>query len=282
MLETTYAFAIGGPPNSGKTFTIITAPKPVAVIYCDRPGGDVDLRDLEDVGIYLYKVDPNNFKESVRQQISKVRNDIGPRKLKSVVMDSASMGQNQQVQKKSNNNRASMNIKSYGTVSMDMMDVLDDLFSLQGVNRGVTFHIKEEAVNNDRKERIGTIWKPMVMPGAAKLLTNYCALIGYTWKRAKRDGTGNNYGTCFLEEMPGKAGFMKFDCAKSPEGWGYAEPSDISAWFKRIEEDTKLRKEVIRAAAMKGVQAPPAETLKNNEPQGEQNDATNENAGDDL
>jgi hypothetical protein len=101
MLETTHAFAIGGPPNSGKTFTILTAPKPVAVIYCDRPGGDIDLRDLEDIGIHLYKVDPNNFRESVRQQISKVRNDIGPRKLKTAILDSASMGQTMQIQKQS-------------------------------------------------------------------------------------------------------------------------------------------------------------------------------------
>lgn len=277
MLETTHAFAIGGPPNSGKTFTILTAPKPVAVIYCDRPGGDIDLRDLEDIGIHLYKVDPNNFRESVRQQISKVRNDIGPRKLKTAILDSASMGQTMQVQKQSGNNRASMNIKSYGNVSMNMMDVLDDLFSLQGVHRGVTFHIKE--VVND-KERIGTIWKPMVMPGVAKLLTNYCALIGYTWKRARADGKGNNYGTCFLEEMRGKVGTMKFDCAKSPEGWGYSEPSDISAWFKRIEDDTKARKELIRAAALQGVQAPPEDALKSTNETTEP--ADNDNPGDDL
>lgn len=280
MLETTHAFAIGGPPNSGKTFTILTAPKPVAVIYCDRPGGDIDLRDLEDIGIHLYKVDPNNFRESVRQQISKVRNDIGPKKLKTAILDSASMGQTMQVQKQSGNNRASMNIKSYGNVSMNMMDVLDDLFSLQGVHRGVTFHIKEEAIVNDKKERIGTIWKPMVMPGVAKLLTNYCALIGYTWKRARADGKGNNYGTCFLEEMRGKVGTMKFDCAKSPEGWGYSEPSDISAWFKRIEDDTKARKELIRAAALQGVQAPPEDALKSTNETTEP--ADNDNPGDDL
>ena len=280
MLETTHAFAIGGPPNSGKTFTILTAPKPVAVIYCDRPGGDIDLRDLEDIGIHLYKVDPNNFRESVRQQISKVRNDIGPRKLKTVILDSASMGQTMQVQKQSGNNRASMNIKSYGNVSMNMMDVLDDLFSLQGVHRGVTFHIREEAIINDKKERIGTIWKPMVMPGVAKLLTNYCALIGYTWKRPRADGKGNNYGTCFLEEMRGKVGTMKFDCAKSPEGWGYSEPSDISAWFKRIEDDTKARKELIRAAALQGVQAPPEDALKSTNETTEP--ADNDNPGDDL
>ena len=280
MLETTHAFAIGGPPNSGKTFTILTAPKPVAVIYCDRPGGDIDLRDLEDIGIHLYKVDPNNFRESVRQQISKVRNDIGPKKLKTAILDSASMGQTMQVQKQSGNNRASMNIKSYGNVSMNMMDVLDDLFSLQGVHRGVTFHIKEEAIINDKKERIGTIWKPMVMPGVAKLLTNYCALIGYTWKRARADGKGNNYGTCFLEEMRGKVGTMKFDCAKSPEGWGYSEPSDISAWFKRIEDDTKARKELIRAAALQGVQAPPEDALKSTNETTEP--ADNDNPGDDL
>jgi putative hemolysin len=280
MLETTHAFAIGGPPNSGKTFTILTAPKPVAVIYCDRPGGDIDLRDLEDIGIHLYKVDPNNFRESVRQQISKVRNDIGPRKLKTAILDSASMGQTMQIQKQSGNNRASMNIKSYGNVSMNMMDVLDDLFSLQGVHRGVTFHIKEEAIVNDKKERIGTIWKPMVMPGVAKLLTNYCALIGYTWKRARADGKGNNYGTCFLEEMRGKVGTMKFDCAKSPEGWGYSEPSDISAWFKRIEDDTKARKELIRAAALQGVQAPPEDALKSTNETTEP--ADNDNPEDDL
>jgi len=280
MLETTHAFAIGGPPNSGKTFTILTAPKPVAVIYCDRPGGDIDLRDLEDIGIHLYKVDPNNFRESVRQQISKVRNDIGPRKLKTAILDSASMGQTMQIQKQSGNNRASMNIKSYGTVSMNMMDVLDDLFSLQGVPRGVTFHIKEEAIVNDKKERIGTIWQPMVMPGVAKLLTNYCALIGYTWKRARADGKGNNYGTCFLEEMRGKVGTMKFDCAKSPEGWGYSEPSDISAWFKRIEDDTKARKELIRAAALQGVQAPPEDALKSTNETTEP--ADNDNPEDDL
>lgn len=280
MLETTHAFAIGGPPNSGKTFTILTAPKPVAVIYCDRPGGDIDLRDLEDIGIHLYKVDPNNFRESVHQQISKVRNDIGPKKLKTAILDSASMGQTMQVQKQSGNNRASMNIKSYGNVSMNMMDVLDDLFSLQGVHRGVTFHIKEEAIVNDKKERIGTIWKPMVMPGVAKLLTNYCALIGYTWKRARADGKGNNYGTCFLEEMRGKVGAMKFDCAKSPEGWGYSEPSDISAWFKRIEDDTKARKELIRAAALQGVQAPPEDALKSTNETTEP--ADNDNPGDDL
>ena len=280
MLETTHAFAIGGPPNSGKTFTILTAPKPVAVIPCDRPGGDIDLRDLEDIGIYLYKVDPNNFRESVRQQISKIRNDIGPKKLKTAILDSASMGQTMQVQKQSGNNRASMNIKSYGNVSMNMMDVLDDLFSLQGVHRGVTFHIKEEAIVNDKKERIGTIWKPMVMPGVAKLLTNYCALIGYTWKRARADGKGNNYGTCFLEEMRGKVGTMKFDCAKSPEGWGYSEPSDISAWFKRIEDDTKARKELIRAAALQGVQAPPEDALKSTNETTEP--ADNDNPGDDL
>lgn len=280
MLETTHAFAIGGPPNSGKTFTILTAPKPVAVIPCDRPGGDIDLRDLEDIGIYLYKVDPNNFRESVRQQISKIRNDIGPKKLKTAILDSVSMGQTMQVQKQSGNNRASMNIKSYGNVSMNMMDVLDDLFSLQGVHRGVTFHIKEEAIVNDKKERIGTIWKPMVMPGVAKLLTNYCALIGYTWKRARADGKGNNYGTCFLEEMRGKVGTMKFDCAKSPEGWGYSEPSDISAWFKRIEDDTKARKELIRAAALQGVQAPPEDALKSTNETTEP--ADNDNPGDDL
>jgi len=280
MLETTHAFAIGGPPNSGKTFTILTAPKPVAVIYCDRPGGDIDLRDLEDIGIHLYKVDPNNFRESVRQQISKVRNDIGPRKLKTAILDSASMGQTMQIQKQSGNNRASMNIKSYGNVSMNMMDVLDDLFSLQGVHRGVTFHIKEEAIVNDKKERIGTIWQPMVMPGVAKLLTNYCALIGYTWKRARADGKGNNYGTCFLEEMRGKVGTMKFDCAKSPEGWGYSEPSDISAWFKRIEDDTKARKELIRAAALQGVQAPPEDALKSTNETTEP--ADNDNPEDDL
>lgn len=280
MLETTHAFAIGGPPNSGKTHTIITAPKPVACIYCDRPGGDMDLRDLEDIGIYLYKVDPNNFKESVRQQISKVRNDIASRKLQTVILDSASMGQTMQVQKQSGNNRASMNIKSYGTVSMNMMDVLDDLFSLQGVHRGVTFHIKEEQILNDKKERIGTIWKPMVMPGVAKLLTNYCALIGYTWKAPKPDGSGNFYGTCFLEELNGRTGSKRFECAKSPEGWGAKEPSDISAWFKRIEDDAKANRERIRAAALAGVQAPPAEALK---PADETTEpADNTNPGDDL
>ena len=280
MLETTYAFGIGGRPNSGKTFTCLTAPKNVAVIYCDRPGGEIDLCGLEDIGIYLYKVDPNNFRESVRQQISKVRNDIVPRKLQTTILDSASMGQTMQAQKQSGNNRASMNIKSYGIVSMNMMDVLDDLFSLKGVHRGVTFHIKEEPILNEKKERVGTIWKPMVMPGVAKLLTNYCALIGYAWKRPRADRKGNNYGTCFLEEMCGRGGTMKFDCAKSPEGWGDAEPSDITAWFKRIEDDAKANRERIRAAALAGVQAPPAEALK---PADETNEPTdNTNPGDDL
>jgi hypothetical protein len=120
----------------------------------------------------------------------------------------------------------------------------------------------------------------MVMPGVAKLLTNYCALIGYTWKRARAVGKGNNYGTCFLEEMRGKVGTMKFDCAKSPEGWGYSEPSDISAWFKRIEDDTKARKELIRAAALQGVQAPPEDALKSTNETTEP--ADNDNPEDDL
>ena len=257
MLETTHAFAVGGKANSGKTFITLTAPKPVAVIYSDRPGGDVDLRGMEDMGIYLYKVDPSNFRDSIKQKMAEVRRDIVAKKLKTVIWDSISMGQAQQTQKVSGGNRAGMSIKSHGTVSMNIMDVLDELFSLVGVHRGVTFHIKEETVYNDKKEVIGTIWKPQVMPGVAKMLTNYCALIGYTCKRPKADRSGNDYSTCFLEQMKGKVGTMKFDCAKSPEGWGDNEPSDISAWFRHIESDAETRKAIIRAAAMNGVSAPP-------------------------
>lgn len=266
MLENTHAFAVGGQPNTGKTHIVLTAPKPVAVIYCDRPGGDVDLRGLEDIGIFVYYVDGNDFRTSALAQVAKVRNDIVPKKLKTVILDSASMGQSMETQKRSGSNRSSMNIKSYGGVSMNVMDVLDALFALKGVHRGVTFHIKEEPIKNEKQEVIGTKWRPSVMPGVAALLKNYCGLIGYNWKKPRQDGKGNNYGTCFLEVMPGRV----FDCAKSPEGWGMAEPADITAWFKRIEDDAEVRRQAVRAAALGGVKAPPEGTIKLAEPEQDQ------------
>lgn len=253
-------FAIGGPSGTGKSFACLTAPKPLAVIYADRPGGDIDLEGLEAAGVHLYKVDLSRPRDSALARINEVRGDIAKKGLKTVIYDGLAFSQIAENSKVSGQNRNSMvSLQKKGAVSNNVADILDALLTLQGVHVGITFHIKEEPLK-DGDKIVGTIWRPMLMPQVANVLQSACGLIGYTWKRAKASGTGNDYGTCFLEEVAGKTAKKRFACAKSPEGWGHSEPTNISAWFKRIEDDRdKARAAALNAADGKVVAPPPEE-----------------------
>lgn len=255
-----HAVAIGGKPNTGKTRILLTAPKPIGIIVCDRPGGDIDLRELEDIGIHLYQVDMRNWRDSALEKINKLRADIPKLGLQSAAIDSFSMGQGAQLEKNTNHSRNSMNLKKWGAVGNDVLDVMDAFYGLQGVHRIGTFHIKEEAIMSpDGKEKLGTMWKPAVTPMVANQMKVFCGLIGYTVKRPRADGKSNDYSVCFLERMKARVGEMVFDCAKSPEGWSHSEPAHIEEWFERIEREADEKRKVAREAALskKAVVRPP-------------------------
>lgn len=248
--------AIGGPPGTGKTLTCITAPRPVGIIYGDRPRGDSEIQGLEDMGIHVYNVDLNNPRENALAQINKVRADIKVKGLKSVVYDGLAFSQTAQQGSTSGHNRNSMNLKKNGIVSNSIADILDAMLGLNGVHVVLTFHIREEPIK-DGDKTIGTIWRPVLMPQVTKILEQTCGLIGYNWKRPKADGTGNDYGTCFLEQIRGKNAIRQFQCAKSPEGWGANEVPNIAAWIDRFDRQAAEKGRAKALAILGGATTPP-------------------------
>lgn len=257
---------LGGHPGTGKTRAALTAPKNVEVVYCDRKGGEIDLTDLEDVGVRVHMVNTMDPRTSALAILNEIRNvGIPKRGVQHVHFDSASFAQTHQVSKDTQHNRNSMSLKKYGMSGNSVQDVFDVLFDLP-CHVSITFHVKEERIVENEKQ-IGVLWKPDLMPAVAKRLQKECGLLGYTWKRVV---SGQSvFGVSFLEEMPGKVGVMRFECAKAPAGWGAKEPPDISKWLKRLEDDAAIRKQAAREAAMNGAEAPPAEALKpiNTEPE---------------
>lgn len=257
---------IGGHPGTGKTHTALTAEKNVEVVYCDRKGGEIDLTDLEDVGVKVHMVNTLDPRTSALAILNDIRNvGIPKRGVRHVHFDSASFAQTHQVSKDTSHNRNSMNLKKYGMSGNSIQDVFDVLFDLP-CHVSITFHVKEERIVENEKQ-IGVLWKPDLMPAVAKRLQKECGLLGYTWKRVV--GGQSVFGVCFLEEMPGKVGLMRFECAKAPQGWGAKEPPDISKWLKRLEDEAAVRKQAAREAALNGAAAPPAEAMRpiNTEPE---------------
>lgn len=257
---------IGGHPGTGKTRTALTAQKSVEIVYCDRRGGEIDLTDMEDIGVKVHMVNTNDPRTSALAILNEIRTvGIPKRGVRHVHYDSVSFAQSHQMSKDTSHNRNSMNLKKYGMTGNSIQDVLDVLFDMP-CHVSITFHVKEERIVENEKQ-IGVIWKPDLMPAVAKRINKECGLIGYTWKRVVNGQSV--FGVSFLEEMPGKVGVMRFECAKAPAGWGAKEPPDISKWIKRLDDDAKKHKQAARDAALNGAEAPPAEAIKpiNTEPE---------------
>lgn len=247
MNEDYHRIIIGGPTGTGKSHLVLTAPKGVMNLYHDRAGGDIDLRDMEDLGVHLWKGNHQKPREALMAKIKQLRDgEIVEKKLKTVVLDTFTYLQQWQASVVAEGSLRGMSLAKNGNVVNDMRDVLRALFQLPA-HVVILTHIKEEPIKDAKGNVLTTVWRNDIMPALYKEVSREVSLLGYTWKKtAKKQGEKNRYGVCFVENM----GNYVFQNAKAPDGWGPGEVANITAWFKRLSDEAAAQREAARAAIL--------------------------------
>lgn len=246
-MATHYRMVVGGMVNTGKSHLALTTPKGAVSMYHDRKGGDEDLVDMEDAGLYLWRGSQIDPRGEAMKKIRLLRDrEIEEKKIQTVIFDSLTYFQTWQRNKVAEKSLRGMTLQKYGDAVKDLRDVIFELFALP-VHVLLLTHVTEEPVFQD-KAVVGKIWKHDISDAIYKDISRECALMGYTWKKtAKVQGEDNTYGVCFVEQVK----HMTFKDAKAPNGWGPAEVANVRAWIRRLEDESAKRRAAALDALMK-------------------------------
>lgn len=234
---------LAGPVGCGKSHMALTAELGCQVLYTDRMGGDDDLVGLEDAGVWVHRVDQKDPRTDMLAMIGKLENGlIQQRKLKSVVWDTCTYTTKHDIGKVTNNNLNGMVLTQNKKVAFDILDICRALFQLP-LHVIILAHLKEEMIKNAKKEIIGKIWKPDMLPSTLKEISREVSLMGYPWKKTE-PGKPNRYGVCFAHQL----GHIQFADVKAPNGWGQGEPANLRLLFQRLDEEAEAKRAAARAA----------------------------------
>lgn len=250
---------ISGPTASGKTRIILSLPRPCAVLYCERQGGDVDLRNREHEGIYLIYIDRNNALQDGLDVLDNIL--TGPAKeigFQSIAHDSIShfadwvLGEQCSKNRKGSNKVAGgATQQNYGILAAAIKPFLT---KLMGMPQHVllTSHLKrendfvEEWIDGEKVRKKITYCWPKLTPAVADQIVPEVTLMGYSWRK-EIEGDDDKFGVSFKAISSNRERILHCADAKSPANWGMSEAPDATAWIRRLEEEKGIT--MLRAAA---------------------------------
>jgi hypothetical protein len=251
---------ICGPTASGKTNIILSLPRPCAVLYCERPSGDVDLRDKEHEGIYLIYIDRNRPLEDGLEVLDNIL--TGPAKdvgFQSIALDSVSHFADWVLGDQCSKSRNERNMKVPGGATLHNYGILSAaikpfITKLLGMPQHVllTSHLKKENdfcddwVDGVKVRKKLTYCYPKLTPAVADQIVPEVTLMGYSWRK-EVEGQDDIFGVSFKAVTANRERVLHCAEAKSPANWGAAEEPNATAWIRRLEEEKGIT--MLKAAA---------------------------------
>lgn len=225
---------IAGRPSTGKTHLILSAPRPCVVLYCDRAGGDCDLEEVD--GVFRIYLKRGDVVKSACDWLERIAGgDLSKEGIKTIALDSLTYLQSLvQADMVGGNKMASQ--RDFGRMVQGLEKILNSFLTMDQ-HRIINCHLKSktETVFDGSDQIRQEIWMPDAMPKVREIVMREVALMGYTWRRsAKAEGDADQFGVNFTESARSRSQVFQFQDAKAPNGWGGAEPADVSAWIARM------------------------------------------------
>jgi hypothetical protein len=231
---------ISGRPSTGKTHLILSAPKPVVVLYCDRQGGEEDLEKAASDGVfrvYLRRgAGGRRIADQVTHWIQRITSgDLSGEGIQTIALDSLSYLQSL-VQVESVQQDKQTSQRDFGRIAQGMEKILLDLLTMDQ-HILITSHLKSKQETGKDPETGAdvplTIWQPDAMPKVREIVMREVGLMGYTWRKTSPEGE-SRFGVNFTEASRSRTQLFQFQDAKAPQGWGGNEPADMTEWIGRL------------------------------------------------
>lgn len=227
---------IAGRPSTGKTHLILSMPRPLVVLYCDRASGDRDLREKDGIFRYYIRRDRGVVRNTLAFLDRISCGDLSGAGIQSVSLDSLRYLQNLVEAEQVPADREA-SLRNNKTTVHGTAQILNSLLSMDQ-HVLITSHLRsQKSMGRDKEGREIQVetWEPDAMPAVREIVMREAALMGYTWRKAaEKEGDPDVFGVNFTERMHGRGKEWRFADAKAPPSWGATEPADVSEWISRL------------------------------------------------